>query len=74
LDVDMPDRALKRPWAVGRTRTRAGCVTVFWGGSRGQGNNKDQDRTVAEADMEIIRTMRALKARVEGRISIGSGA
>ena len=38
------------------TSTRGGCATVFWSGSRGQGNDKDQDRTVpAEADMEIIR-------------------
>jgi hypothetical protein len=58
----MLDRAPKRPWAdvLTPTRTRGGCTTVFWSGGRGQGNNTDQDRTVAEADMEIIRTKRAL--------------
>ena len=42
------------------TRTRGSYATVFWSGGRGQGNNKDQDRTVAEADMEIIRRKQAL--------------
>jgi len=54
-------------------RTRAGCATVFWSGSRGQGNNTDQDRTVAEANMEITRTKRALTTSVAREVE-GSGA
>jgi len=42
------------------TRTRGGCATVFWSGGRGQGYNMYQDRTVTEADMEIIRMKRVL--------------
>ena len=62
MDVDMLDRAPKRPWAdvLTPTRTRGGCATVSWSGGRGQGNNTNQDRTVAEADMKIIRMRRAL--------------
>ena len=61
----MPDLAPKRPWAVVEgmlpLQGQGEPAPVFWSGGRGHGNNKDQDRTVAEADMELIRTKRALK-------------
>ena len=71
MDVDIPDRAPKRPWAVVEgmlpLQGQGEAAPQSSGAAAG---NKDQDPTVAEADMEIIRTKRALKARVEGRISI----
>ena len=71
MDVDMPDRAPKRPWAVVEgmlpLQGQGEAAPQSSGAAAG---NKDHDHTVAEADMEIIRTKRALKARVEGRISI----
>ena len=58
MDVDMPDLAPKRPWAVVEgmlpLQGQGEPAPVFWSGGRGHGNNKDQDRTVADADMELM--------------------
>jgi len=62
MNEDMPDRAPKRPWAVVEgmlpLQGQGQAAPVFWSCGRGQGNNTDQDPTVAEADMEIILTKR----------------
>jgi hypothetical protein len=72
MDVDAPDRAPKRPWedVEGMLPPQVGQA-LQGSGAAAQGST-DQDRSMAEADMELIRTKRALTT-LAAAAALGSG-
>jgi hypothetical protein len=72
MDVDAPDRAPKRPWedVEGMLPPQVGQALQS-SGAAAQGST-DQDRSTAEADMELIRTKRALTT-LAAAAALGSG-
>jgi len=76
MDVDAPDRAPKRPWedvdgVLVPGSTGAGPAGSSAPQPSAQGNT-DQDRSMAEADMELIRTKRAITT-MAAAAALGTG-
>lgn len=75
MDVDAPDRAPKRPWEDVEGMLPPGSTGAGQAGSSApqpsaQGNT--EDRSMAEADMELIRSKRAITT-MAAAAALGSG-